>query len=53
VRRLTGGMPRFAYVAIEPRAPHYVWVHELAPADLERAADELALVRSRYFAAAA
>jgi hypothetical protein len=53
VRRLTGHTPRFAYIAIEPRAPYYVWVHELAPADLERAADELAAVRSRFLAAAA
>jgi hypothetical protein len=53
VRRLTGTAPRFAYIAIEPRAPHYVWVHELGAADLERAADELALVRRRYLAAAA
>jgi hypothetical protein len=53
VRRLTGRTPRFSYIAIEPRAPYYVWVHELAPADLDRAADELAAVRSRYQAAAA
>jgi hypothetical protein len=53
VGRLTGRTPRFAYIAIEPRAPYYVWVHELAPADLERAADELAAVRRRYLAAAA
>jgi hypothetical protein len=53
VRRLTGASPRFAYIAIEPRAPYYVWVHELAPADLERAAEELAAVRGRFTAAAA
>lgn len=53
VRRLTGHAPRFAYIAIEPRAPYYVWVHELGAADLERAADELERVRSRYLAAAA
>ncbi len=53
VRRLTGHAPSFSYIAIEPRAPYYVWVHTLGPADVERAAEELALVRSRYLAAAA
>jgi hypothetical protein len=53
VQRLTGHLPRFAYIAIEPRAPYYVWVHELAPVDLERAADDLAAVRRRFLAAAA
>jgi hypothetical protein len=53
VGRLTGRAPRFAYIAIEPRAPYYVWVHELAPVDLERAAEELASVRGRFLAAAA
>lgn len=53
VRRLTGRTPAFAYIAIEPRPPYYVWVHALASADLDRAADELAGVRRRYLAAAA
>jgi hypothetical protein len=53
VRRLTGRAPTFAYIAIEPRAPYYVWVHDLGAADIERAADELAMVRDRYCAAAA
>jgi hypothetical protein len=53
VRRLTGRTPAFAYIAIEPRPPYYVWVYELPPADLDRAEEELALTRSRYLAAAA
>ena len=53
VRRLSGRIPAFAYIAIEPRPPYYVWVYELTPADLERAGEELALARSRYRAAAA
>jgi hypothetical protein len=53
VRRLTGHAPTFSYIAVEPRAPYYVWVHTLGAADLDRAAEELDLVRSRYLAAAA
>jgi exodeoxyribonuclease VIII len=48
VRRLTGRTARFAYIAVEPRAPYYVWLHELAADDLERAADALAEVRQDY-----
>lgn len=52
VERMTGRAPRFAFVAVELAAPHYVWVHELARAELARAAAELESARARFAAAA-
>ena len=48
VRHLTGRTPRFAFVAVELAAPHYVWLHELSTAELARAGVELATARSRF-----
>ncbi len=48
VRTLTGRTPRFAFIAIEPRAPHYVWLHELAPAEIAAAGARLATLRQAY-----
>ncbi|MCU0896601.1 MAG: PD-(D/E)XK nuclease-like domain-containing protein [Burkholderiales bacterium] len=45
VARLTGRQPRFIFVAVEPSAPHYVWAHELSPAELGSA--RVALLRAR------
>jgi hypothetical protein len=47
VRRLTGSTPRFAFIAVELAAPHYVWLYELSAAELARAGVELAAARSR------
>jgi hypothetical protein len=41
IERMSGRRPRFAFVAVELAAPHYVWLHELSRADLARAAAEL------------
>ena len=46
VRRLTGRTPRFAFVAVELTAPHYVWLYELSAAELGRGAAELAAARA-------
>jgi hypothetical protein len=53
VRHLTGRTPRFAFVAVELAAPHYVWLYELSAAELERAGVELAAARGRFAAASA
>jgi len=47
VWRLSGRAPRFAYIAVELAAPHYVWLHELSPAELARAGVELAAAQGR------
>ena len=52
VRRLTGKTLQFAYVAVELSAPHYVWLYELSPAELERAAVDLAAARRHVLAPA-
>jgi hypothetical protein len=46
IERLVGRAPRFLFVGVENVAPHYVWVHELGGADLERARAELAAARA-------
>ena len=51
VERMTGARPRFAFVAVELGAPHYVWLHELSRAELARAAAELETARARLAAA--
>lgn len=51
ITRLTGRTPRFAFIAVELRAPHYVWLHELSRAEIERAARDLAIARDRLSAA--
>jgi len=48
VGRLTGTAPRFAYLAVELAAPHYVWVHELSATELARAARELISAKARF-----
>lgn len=53
VTRLTGHRPRFVYVAVESVRPHAVWVHELEPDALHRAADQLAELRDRFRSALA
>ena len=53
VRRLTGRAPRFAFIAVELQPPFYAWLHELSPADLARAAAQLALARERLDASRA
>jgi hypothetical protein len=53
VARMSGSRPRFAFVAVELAAPHYVWVHELSPAELARAAAALPTARRRLAAARA
>lgn len=50
LRRLTGRTLRFAFVAVELQPPYYAWLHELAPADLDRAGTLLELARQRLAA---
>jgi hypothetical protein len=51
VTLLTGRRPRYVYVAVEVTAPGAVWVHELAPAALDAATDELEALKERFRAA--
>ena len=53
VARMTGRRPRFAFVAVELAAPHYVWLHELSRAELARADALLETARLRLAAARA
>jgi len=51
VSRLTGTMPRFAFLAVELRAPYPVWIHELGASELAAARRQLDELRSAYIAA--
>ncbi|MEX0958382.1 MAG: PD-(D/E)XK nuclease-like domain-containing protein [Burkholderiales bacterium] len=53
VAALTGGRPRFAYVAAELGSPWAVRVHELSASELEDATETLRSVKRRYLAAVA
>jgi hypothetical protein len=48
VERLTGGRPRFAFVALELFEPRSLWLHELTAPELERARDRLEAARRAY-----
>jgi PDDEXK-like domain of unknown function (DUF3799) len=48
VERLTGHRPRFIYLTVELIPPRSLWLHELAPREIEAAARKLDDLRERY-----
>jgi hypothetical protein len=52
VSRLSGGVPRFAFVAVELTKPYSIRIHELDGTDLDTAHSRLADLKIRYIAAA-
>jgi hypothetical protein len=48
VERLTGHRPRFIYLTVELIPPRSLWLHELAPREIEAAARKLDGLRERY-----
>ena len=48
VERLTGRRLRFIYLTVELIPPRSLWLHELAPRQIEEAARKLDSLRERY-----
>lgn len=51
VSRLTGSMPRFAFLAVELSAPYSVWVHQLEAGEIRAARRLLEQLKCAYVAA--
>ncbi|MBI1395318.1 MAG: hypothetical protein GC151_04995 [Betaproteobacteria bacterium] len=49
VQRLTGCSPRFAYLVVESVSPHTTWLYELRREEIDRARNDLAALRARFF----